>query len=189
MYNNVRIKWKPVAVFGGGVLSGNLRTCLLNTGSLMANLKNFSLEQIHLDLQTQSYKKPHHDEAKKLGLRSGEFVLLREVFLKCNIVPWIYARTAIPIGTLQNIPRLANLGDTPLGNYLFSNKFTYRGPIQIGTLKITHSPYKLIANICSNKDSVLWGRRSVFYIKNRSLLITEIFLPKAMLPLDPMKKC
>ena len=180
MYNHARIKWKPATVFSATKLSGNLRTCLLDTGSLIANLKKFSLERVYLNLQTQLYKKPHYDEAKTLGLRNGEFVLLREVFLTCNILPWIYARTAIPNCTLHTVPKLANWGDMPLGNYLFSDKFTYRGKMEIGTLKMLHNPYKLMANISANKDSVLWGRRSVFYIKNQPLLITEIFLPEAI---------
>lgn len=188
MYSQARIKWKPTTVFGGAMLSGDLRTCLLDTGSLMANLEKFSLGRVSLSLQTQLYKKPHYDEAKKLGLRSGEFVLLREVFLTCSIFPWIYARTAIPICTLQNVPKLAHWGEIPLGHYLFSNKLTYRGKLEIGKLKMTHSPYKLIRKIYSNKDNILWGRRSVFYIKNQPLLITEIFLPRAIQSLGSMKK-
>ena len=182
------IKWKDANLFGKPSFTGNLRECLLDTGSLIKHLEKFSPEKISLSLEAQSWKKPYPDECKILNLPSGSYALLRETFLNCNTHPWVYARTIIPPRTLLGSRRLAHWGNKPLGYYLFSDKLTYRGKIEIAELKTSNIPYPPIYNLAIEEDNVLWGRRSIFYIKEKPLLLTEIFLPEAIKCINSLKK-
>lgn len=161
-------------------MNADLRKCLLNTGPLIMHLEKFSTANISLNLETQFYGRAQHNGSAILGLSDGDCVLLREVFLLCNNHPWVYARTTIPTTTLQSAPKLAHWGDKPLGNYLFSDKFIYRGKIEIAKIKMISIPYRPIKKLALKQDDFLWGRRSIFYIKNKPLLVTEIFLPEAV---------
>ena len=182
------IKWKDASLIDNTSLSGNLRACLFDTGSLIKHLDNFSPEKISLTLEAQSWGKPYPDESKILHLRSGGYSLLRETFLMCGTNPWVYARTIIPPHTLLGSRRLAYWGTKPLGYYLFSDKLTYRGKIEIAELKTSTIPYPPIYNLAIEEDNLLWGRRSIFYIKGKPLLLTEIFLPEAIKCINSLKK-
>jgi len=184
----VTIKWKDAGFIGNSPITANLRACMLDTGSLIEHLEQYSPEKISLTLEAQSWGKPHADESKILHLRSGAYGLMRETFLTCGDRPWVYARTIIPPQTLQGSRRLVRWGNQPLGNYLFSDKLTYRGKIEIAELKTSTTPYSPIYNLAIAEDSTLWGRRSLFYIRNKPLLLTEIFLPEAIKCIDTLKK-
>ncbi len=161
---------------------------MLDTGSLIKHLEYYSPENISLTLEAKSWGKPHPDESKILHLRNSSYALLRETFLTCGPHPWVYARTIIPPQTLLASRRLAHWGNKPLGNYLFSDKLTYRGKIEIAELKTSNTPYSPIYNLAIEEDNTLWGRRSIFYIRNKPLLLTEIFLPEAIKCINSSKK-
>ncbi len=161
---------------------------MLDTGSLIKHLEYYSSEKISLTLEAKYWGKPQPDESKILNLRNGGYALLRETFLTCRNHPWVYARTIIPPQTLLASRRLAHWGNKPLGNYLFSDKLTYRGKIEVSELKTSNTPYSPIYNLAIEEDSTLWGRRSIFYIKHKPLLLTEIFLPKAIKCINSSKK-
>ncbi len=111
-------------------------------------------------------------------MRSGEHALVREIYFKCNNIPWVYARSIIPRKTFNVTQhRLAFLGARSLGSYLFSEQNAFRDVMEIATIPNHHKLHSLALNNISNNNKQLWGRRSVFYIKNRPLLVIEIFLP------------
>ncbi len=184
----MNINWNEANLIGKISPARDIKACLLDAGSLIKHLEKFSPEKISLSLEAQSWNKPHPDELKILNLRSGGYGLIRETFLTCGTEPWVYARTIIPPRTLLGSRRLAYLGNKPLGFYLFANKLAYRGKIGIARLKISTIPYLPIYNPAIEEDSVLWGRRSIFYIKERPLLLTEIFLPEAIKCIHSLKK-
>ena len=173
---------------GNARISGDLRACLLEPGSLIKHLEKFSPQEISLSLEAQLWKRPHPDESKLLDLRSGGYGLLRESFLTCDTHPWVYARTVIPPRTLLGSRRLAHWGNKPLGYYLFSDKLTYRGKIEIARIKTSNIPYDPIYNLAVEEDNLLWGRRSIFYIKNKPLLLIEILLPEAIKCINSLQK-
>lgn len=182
------IQWNETNLFGEISLTGDLRACLFDAGSLIKHLEKFSPEKISLSLEAQSWKKPYPDESKILNLRNGGYGFLRETFLTCNAKPWVYARTIIPPRTLLISRRLAYWGNKPLGFYLFADKLTYRGKIEIAKLKTSTIPYPTLYNLAIEEDNILWGRRSIFYIKEKPLLLTEIFLPEAIKCIHSLKK-
>ena len=89
---------------------------------------------------------------------------LREILLCADGEPWLAGRTVVPESTLSGPElRLQQLGDTPLGRYLFTSSTLSRDFIEIG------------------KDAELWGRRSRLRLSGKPLLLTELFLPASPL--------
>lgn len=89
---------------------------------------------------------------------------LREIILCANGEPWLAGRTIVPESTLSG-PELAlqQLGQTPLGRYLFTSSTLTRDFIEIG------------------RNADLWGRRSRLRLSGKPLLLTELFLPASPL--------
>ncbi len=182
------IKWKNASLPRNTLLSDDVRKCLLNTGSLIKYLEYSSSNKISLRIEAQSWKKPHPDESRLLAIRISGYSLIREIFLSCNNQPWVYARTIIPARTLLGAKKLAYWGKQPLGNYLFSNKLIYRGNIEIAGVKTSNIPYEPIYNLVIDEDNLLWGRRSIFYIRNKPLLLIEFLLPEAIKCINSLRK-
>lgn len=182
------IKWKNAALIDTHILSDNLRKCLLNTGSLIKYLQHSSAHKISLSIESQSWRKPQTDESQLLAVRNNSYGLIREIFIHCNDQPWVYARTIIPTRTLLVAKRLAYWGKQPLGNYLFANKFIYRGNIEITKMKTANIPYQAIYNLDIDENNLLWGRRSIFNIRHKPLLLIEFLLPDAIKCINSLKK-
>lgn len=116
--------------------------------------------------------------------------LVREVLLCCGDTPLVYARTVIPSSTVQGaLRRYANMGNRPLGAMLFSDRTMIREPVQVAML-----PEDSIAQKYADKagpDSAehdlinrdtgnVWGRRSVFRVSSKPILVSEYFLPQLL---------
>jgi chorismate--pyruvate lyase len=104
--------------------------------------------------------------------------LVRDVELCCDDSPWVFARTLIPISTLKGgAQRLAQLGEKPLGAVLFTDPRVIRGATQVARLLPGQPLYQAACNHLPTKPDHLWGRRTLFYVEKRPLLVNEIFLP------------
>lgn len=105
--------------------------------------------------------------------------LVRDVELLCDQVPWVFARTLIPISSLKGAAqRLTQLGEKPLGAVLFSDPKVIRGTTQVARLQPRQPLFETACNNLHEKPQNLWGRRTLFYLEKRPLLVNEIFLPK-----------
>lgn len=160
-------------------IKDNLRTCLLDDGPLIRHLEKFSSAGISLTLKAQLYGRPYNYEARALGVRAGAHVLLRQTLL-CDTCPWVYARTVIPVTTLQSARRLARWGNMPLGDYLFAEKSVSRVSMQVKAVRAAACPDKILHELIGGHDRLLWERKSIFHLRRRPLLLTEIFLPPAI---------
>lgn len=118
---------------------------------------------------------PRLDESLALHLRDRNQALVRQVLLYCNEVPWVYARTVIPLTSLRGPLRgLTRLGNKPLGAVLFANRTMRRSAIEVTRLMPQHPCHAAVQH--AGKE-IIWGRRSVFHLHNRPLLVSEFFLP------------
>jgi chorismate--pyruvate lyase len=154
-----------------------LRGCLLEQGSLTQYLQKFCHDKFCLQLKDQSWKRPMQDESLLLDLKEGEYALIREVLLRCDNTTWVYARSIFPKSTLSGAQRrLATLGRRPLGDILFADRSTIREYVAYAEIPATNMLYRLIDED-DMANSTLWGRRSIFQIQHKPLLVTEIFLP------------
>lgn len=117
------------------------------------------------------------NEARALELRSGAHALVREVFLLCYGRPWVFARTVIPAHTLLGKHRrLSRLGNRSLGALLFADKSMRRSAVEIACITSGQLLFESATRNLPEKSKAIWGRRSKFYLKNKPLLLSEIFL-------------
>jgi len=90
---------------------------------------------------------------------------IREIYLLCGEEKIIYARSIIPVSTMTGRQRqIKFLKNRALGAYLFSDRSLRREITQIA--KATNS----------KQAKPIWGRRSVFDVDNKPLLVAEWFL-------------
>ena len=80
------------------------------------------------------------------------------------------------IPTLPNDP-LTVRKRVGLGAVLFADPCMRRGVLQISELSSEHPMFAQATGRLKRKPKRIWGRRSVFYLGDKPLLVNEIFLP------------
>lgn len=145
---------------------------LLDTDSLTQRLQlggaPFSVQR-----RSQGWHKPTLSERKALNLPSKQMALIREVVLLRDGRPVVFARSVFPSTTLTGELRwLRQLQNRSLGSILFSSPGLQRRPFEVARLpgSTPLMPEDL------HQDQLAWGRRSVFVLNRRPLLVGEIFL-------------
>ncbi len=140
------------------------RTTLFNTASLTAQLIAISDGDFKVKVLWQGWRKLSHQEALLLDCQDNHNVAwCRDVALLVKGEVRVYARTCMPKSTLtDHESQLKNLGNKPLGAYLFQHPHMRRGEM---------SAYR----IADNELSLSWARRSVFYLRHKPILVTEAF--------------
>lgn len=118
-------------------------------------------------------------EAKLLGISPTQKVMLRQVHLKCGDQICVYARSIIPLHTLSGKHRrLKFLGSKPLGEYLFAIPDLERSIVEWSHLEVGTALHRMaIGNDTDHANLPVWGRRSLFQIDKKPLLVSEFFLP------------
>lgn len=163
----------------------NLADWLLDSGSLTRRLRSICPGKFRVRVLWQGWNRPDDDETRILGLRLGAWVWIREVQLLGDDQPWVFARTLIPAQTLRGRGRrLTQLGTRPLGEVLFTDPEVRRGPVEIARILSGQRLHQRAFTGLFEPLDVLWGRRSIFWIAERPLLVCEIFLPD--LPVAPV---
>ena len=139
---------------------------------------NFCPGQFSVRVLSQRWVKPKVDEAKLLNIPFRQSVLLRQVQLLCNETVCVYARSIIPLDTMKGKHRrLRHLGNRPLGAYLFSNPKLRRDKQQLARIAKSDPLFEIATSGSEQKCEQIWGRRSLFTIDDKSLLVSEFFLP------------
>jgi chorismate lyase len=174
------IAWKEIPFFPRYVRpTHELLDWLTDEGSLTARLVAKSNGDFRVVIHSQRLGIPQLNEAKVLGITPNRIALIREVILYGCDQPWVFARSVLPLSSLTGpLRHLRKQNNKPLGAYLFNQPSLARKAIEIATIKPTHNyvPNFLFSNN-STKKEFLWGRRSVFYLEQRPLLVSEVFLP------------
>ena len=156
-------------------INTKLKRWLFDSGSLTSRLIDHCNGEFSVKVISIKRATPTPDEICALGMKLRSHALIREVYLCCDNEPLVYARTIIPVSSLRGSLRgLALLGNKPLGVVLFSDKSMRRKPMEITTLRPDHKCHAWTKNL---DDKAVWGRRSVFNLKQQELLVSEFFLP------------
>ena len=151
------------------------RDWLSDTGSLTQRLVDACQGDFSVQILGQELHRPRLSERRALGLPARRLALIREVVLLGAGVPWVYARSVIPLTTLTGRLRsLAHLDNRPLGALLFSDPSMRREPVEIACHTGSNSQMPMALG---DFQDPMWGRRSVFRLDNKPLLVSEIFLP------------
>lgn len=154
-----------------------LRDWLLDTGSLTRRVQRACAGRFRVRVEFQGWGRPRLDECLALHLRQPRRALIREVHLLCDDRPWVFARTVIPISTLRGRERrLAHLGERPLGAVLFADPHMTRGPVEVACVRPGQALYTAAVQGLRQRPAEIWGRRSVFRLGGKPLLVSEFFL-------------
>ncbi len=168
------IDWQPAH---GGILvqmPENLGPWLIDNGSLTRKLVALSKDQFEVQVLRQEVATPGAAEANALKMTQQTPVMIREVVLKGRGRPWIFARSILPMTTMTGrLAGLRTLSNQPLGELLFQDPSMTREPLEAACLpaRILSVPAALAAG-----DEPLWARRSVFFLDQKPLLVSEVFL-------------
>ncbi|WP_199609884.1 chorismate--pyruvate lyase family protein [Flocculibacter collagenilyticus] len=157
-------------------LSPNLADWLLHTGSLTERLKA-SCDVFYVELLGQHQIQLSNNMQKLLDC-DDEQACLREVILRCDDKPIVYAQSLFPLSSLTGEQqRLAHLGHQPLGEVLFQDPSMQRQPFELATFDNTSAVAKLSNMLGHTAVQPMFGRRSVFRVNHKPILVNEIFLP------------
>ena len=168
------IDWQPAH---GGMLvqmPENLGPWLIDNGSLTRKLVALSKDQFEVQVLRQEVATPGAAEANALKMTQQTPVMIREVVLKGRGRPWVFARSILPMTTMTGrLAGLRTLSNQPLGELLFQDPSMTREPLEAACLpaRILSVPAALAAG-----DEPLWARRSVFFLDQKPLLVSEVFL-------------
>lgn len=169
--------WQPPEAF---TIPNSLRDWLLDPSSLTARLKCHG-QQFRVQVLGQRVQACDAAEAND-DVIAGEQVLVREVLLYCDDIPQVFARSLLPLRSLTGAQQqLAHLGTQSLGQVLFNHPDLLRKKIEVATF-YEHSSVANLANYLALKtmEQPLWGRRSVFVLDAKPLMVAEVFLSGAV---------
>lgn len=154
---------------------------LMDPSSLTARLLRTCPGAFEVRLLGQRRTRPDPSEARALGLRLGAEVVSREVQLLCEDEPVVFARSIIPFATLHGRHRrLAFLGERPLGAYLFAQTSLVRDQVELSCIRPGERLYEIATAGLDVGGDCIWGRRSLFRLGNKRLLVSEFFLPSLL---------
>jgi chorismate--pyruvate lyase len=160
------------------MLNSNLKTWLLHPGSFVERLKNHGVKSPKIQVIQQQWQLPHADERQELALNFRTNVLIREVLIKSDDIVWMFARTVFPRATLSGKYRqLAHLKTKSLGSILFKDPTLQRSEFDIFSVEPGMDLHDQLNPFLPAEINSLWARRSLFFVRQKPLLLTEVFFP------------
>ena len=170
--------WRPVRQYLRHTLPRETLAWLLDPASLTRRVVAVCHGHFRVAVVSQGWHRPLLNEARVLGVQAACYVFVRQVYLLCNEQPWVFARTVIPRTTLTGHERrLAHLHTRPLGEVLFADPSMRRCDVEIARLTPGDGLYHTATQRLTAKPAAIWGRRSLFTLSDKPLLVNEIFLP------------
>mgnify|MGYP000082406001 CR=1 FL=1 len=175
--NNV---WRPWRAGARSRVPAAVAGWIRDEGSLTQRLRARCGARFNVRVVAQGWVRPEWSERQVLGLRDFETAWVRVVVLGCGRAPWVVARTVMPRATLTGrLQRLLKLGNRPLGAVLFADKTMQREAFEFATIA-GHDALLQRAGVRVTAKRV-FGRRAVFRLDNKSLLVSEFFLPALLI--------
>ncbi len=148
------------------------------SGSLTQRLRAVYGEKVAVNVLFQDWRVPFLTERQLLHLHEQRLCLVREVLLHAENKPLILARTIIPAATIKIASSLAHLGTRPLGEVIFSYPKLER--IAMDVTLINPAAWTQDTLAVADIQQPIWGRRTVYAIKHRQMLVSEFFLPEIL---------
>ncbi|MDC1144034.1 chorismate lyase [Porticoccaceae bacterium] len=179
-FSNFRLyqepSWRSLLSHSDRSVPKQWRDWLLDTGSLTQRLIDASENTLTVQIINQRIDIPRFTEQRALKLPPRRLTMIREVVLLANSTPWVYARSIIPLTTLTGrLRKLRHLDNQPLGALLFRDPTMTREAVEVACHTKVNA--KLPTTLLGGLQKSLWGRRSVFRLDAKPLLVSEVFLP------------
>ncbi|MBA1146744.1 chorismate lyase [Ectothiorhodospiraceae bacterium WFHF3C12] len=170
--------WQPRCAPSVQSVPRPLKPWLDEPGSLTRRLRGLCGGGFNVRVAREGWRIPAVSESLSLGLRLSATGWVREVLLRCDGQPLVFARTVMPAAILRGHYRaLRHLGRRPLGSLLFGRDTIRRGPLTVARLEPPHRLHDR-ARALTGVDDAVWARRSVFHVGTKPILVTEVFLPE-----------
>lgn len=170
--------WRSREMLLGREVPEEIAPWLFEQGSLTRRILLNCKNKFRVEVLSQKWQRPMLNEAIRLGVHPEHHALIREVLLYCGDTPWVFARSVLPHITLTGPRRsLGKLGTRPLGEILFSDSSIQRDALEIAEIYKGQRMFECATRLLTNPPDFVWGRRSVFYLHKKPLLVNEVFLP------------
>jgi chorismate--pyruvate lyase len=157
---------------------------LTSGGSLTARLKAHA-DAFRVQVLRQRPARCLADEASALGLGRPGRCWEREVLLRCDNTPVVFAHTVVPMSAdAADWPLFSALGERSLGTTLFGDPMVVRGPLEYARLRGSHPLARRTRaalagqGIAVPDELMLYARRCLYRRRQGTLLVTEVFLPR-----------
>ncbi|MDH5369851.1 MAG: chorismate lyase, partial [Gammaproteobacteria bacterium] len=174
--------WRSHELLMSHTVPADIAPWLFEQGSLTRRILLNCTKKFRVEVLSQKWERPMLNEALRLGVHPEHHALIREVLLYCGDNPWVFARSVLPRKTLTGPHRfLGKLGNRPLGEILFSDPNIQRDALEIAKIYKSQRMYSCATGCLINLPDFVWGRRSVFYLHKKSLLVNEVFLPSMLI--------
>jgi len=171
------LKWQPASAMNQSILSAKLCQWILHPGSFMQRLEEHGAIQPRVQVLCHEWQSAVDDERSSLNLATDSETLIREVLITSEDKTWMYARTVFPREVLAIEPQLEHLATRSLGSVLFSNPTMRRSEFEVVNVGANTEWYQVISQSTPLHADHVWARRSKFYLQEKPLLLTEVFLP------------
>ena len=176
-------QWHPQvnAVQAAPAMRAWLRAKGSLTARLTAHSDAFRVQRLH-----QRTALCLADEARTIGLARPGRVWEREVLLRCDDVPVVFAHTVVPMSaSAADWPLFNALGERSLGSTLFYDPQVQRGELEFARLRAGHPLVQraraaLGGHAPDNDDAIYHARRCLYRRHRGVLLVTEVFLPSVL---------
>lgn len=161
------VRWR--STLSRGIGSNHELPWLLEPGSLTLRCQQFC-DEFEVQVLRQSIQ----------SLSSGSRIRIpvREVILRCDGVPVIFARSRLLTGRCSRLGRwFERLGKRSLGSLLFRHPGFSRGGMSYARIRPGRLLHRHVCEALGQSFDPLWARRSIHYLDAASLEVTEVFLP------------
>jgi chorismate--pyruvate lyase len=164
--------WRTLRDFDRARVPAEVLDWILDPASLTQRVRLLCGSGIfRVRVLSQAHRHASEAEARLLRICPGLRVVDRQVQLCCDAEPLVYARSLLPVTLFTGRQqRLKFQGSKSLGATLFADPTVTRGELQTAQVAGEYIPG------ADGKEKV-WGRRSVFRIQGKPLLVSEFYLP------------
>jgi len=154
--------WNTYEAIEHELTNTEIKSWLLEQGPITKRIK--SIAEFRLELIQDELSDATDDEILFLKIDSEE-IRIREVILYGNENPMVFARTIIPNTTIEKgLKELGKIGNKPLGDILFEKDIFSKEDIVFATFK--------------DEESLFWGRKIKYTVKDQPFSVMEVFLIK-----------
>ena len=166
-------EWQPADRAGN--IPEPLREIILDHHSLTQRLKQLHHQTFYVRVLCHDWQEPNAEEKHFLQC-ADQRASVREVLLYGSGNPVVFARSVLPQSSLMGEnAELLTLDDKPLGEYIFNQPGLHRSHIEVASLPACQFNQYLDFRY---QDEVAWARRSLFYVRDKPILVCEVFLPE-----------
>ncbi|WP_162144417.1 chorismate--pyruvate lyase family protein [Pseudoalteromonas citrea] len=153
--------------------STEVAALLFDQGSLTSLLKA-QCEHFRVKLLSEKWltTSPSHAEVFE---SERQRVLCREVLLYCDDIATVYAQSWITEAAYQS--EVGDLGETPLGEVLFSDNSWVRSALEVCNFDSQHTFISSLIRDYGQAQQSLYARRRTFTKHHAQVMVCEVFLP------------